>query len=230
MAVLANRLSYFYDLTGPSIQVDGACSSSLVALHEAVGSINSGQCSQALVAGINIMCHPANSVAYYKAGMLSVNGKCKTFDKDANGYVRGEAAIVMLLKPLPDEVRDGSRIYGIIKGSATNHGGRAAGLTVPNPARQADLIEQACNAAGIDARSIGYVEAHGTGTSLGDPIEVRGLKEAFARCSAADSAEQSPSAAWARSRPISVTSKPRRAQDSKVLLSPSQENSCLAEF
>ena len=186
MAILANRLSYFYDLTGPSIQIDGACSSSLVALHEAVRSISTGQCGQALVAGINVMCHPATSIAYYKAGMLATDGKCKTFDKAASGYVRGEGAIVMLLKPLSDAVRDRSRIYGIVKGSATNHGGRAAGLTVPNPARQADLIEQACNAAGIDARSIGYVEAHGTGTSLGDPIEVRGLKEAFARCSVAD--------------------------------------------
>lgn len=110
MAILANRLSYFYDLTGPSIQLDGACSSSLMAVHEAVKSINTGQCSQALVAGINVMCHPANTVAYYKAGMLSPDGKCKTFDKAANGYVRGEGAIVMLLRPLPDAVRDGNRI------------------------------------------------------------------------------------------------------------------------
>jgi acyl carrier protein len=109
MAILANRLSYFYDLTGPSIQIDGACSSSLVAVHEAVKSINTGQCSQALVAGINIMCHPANSVAYYKAGMLATDGKCKTFDKAANGYVRGEGAIVMLLKPLHSAMRDGNR-------------------------------------------------------------------------------------------------------------------------
>ncbi|MEA2948986.1 MAG: polyketide synthase PksM, partial [Alphaproteobacteria bacterium] len=186
MAVLANRLSYYYDLTGPSIQVDGACSSSLVALHQATKAINTGECSQAIVAGINIMCDPASSIAFYKAGMLAPDGKCKTFDKAANGYVRGEGAVVMLLKPLAGAIQDENRIYGIIKGTATNHGGRAAGLTVPHPARQADLIEQAFHAAGIDSKSIGYVEAHGTGTSLGDPIEVRGLTEAFARCSVAD--------------------------------------------
>ena len=187
MAILANRLSYFYDLTGPSIQIDGACASSLVALHEAAQSITSGQCSQALVAGINIMSHPAISIAYYKAGMLATDGKCKTFDKAANGYVRGEGGLVMLLKPVRSAERDGNHIYGIVRGSATNHGGRAAGITVPNPARQADLIEQACRAAEVDAHSIGYVEAHGTGTSLGDPIEVRGLTEAFARLSVAGS-------------------------------------------
>ncbi|MGG1948340.1 SDR family NAD(P)-dependent oxidoreductase [Trinickia sp. NRRL B-1857] len=181
MAILANRLSYFFDLTGPSIQVDTACSSSLVAVHEAVRAIESGSCDQALVAGINIMCHPSTTIAYYKAGMLSVDGSCKTFDGAANGYVRGEGALVVLLKPVQAAMRDQDRIYAVIRGSATNHGGRAAGLTVPNPVKQADLIVQACASAGIGAQELSYVEAHGTGTALGDPLEVKGLKDAFAQ-------------------------------------------------
>ncbi|MGZ9709219.1 SDR family NAD(P)-dependent oxidoreductase [Glaciimonas sp. GNP009] len=179
MAVLANRISYFYDFVGPSLLLDTACSSSLVAVHEAIQSIRSGEASQALVGGVNLIFHPANSIAYYKAGMLAKDGLCKTFDQSANGYVRSEGAVMLLLKPLAIALTDGDRVHAVIKGSACNHGGQASGLTVPNPAQQARLLQTAWRSAEIDPRSLGYIEAHGTGTSLGDPIEVQGLKQAF---------------------------------------------------
>lgn len=179
MAAIPNRISYFYDFTGPSIHIDTACSSSLVAVHEAIKALNQGDCEQVLVGAINIICHPSNSISYYKAGMLSKDGKCKTFDQDANGYVRGEGAVMMLLKPLEDALADSDVIYGVIKGSAVNHGGQAGGLTVPNPKMQAEMVVDAITRAGVNATQVGYVEAHGTGTSLGDPIEIQGLKKAF---------------------------------------------------
>ncbi|RZL00032.1 MAG: SDR family NAD(P)-dependent oxidoreductase, partial [Rubrivivax sp.] len=181
MAVLANRISYFYDLNGPSLQIDTACSSSLVALNEAIRALRDGTCQQALVAGINLMINPASSVAYYKAGMLSKDGRCKTFDASADGYVRSEGAVVMLLKPLAHAQRDGDHVYAVVKGGAVNHGGQAGGLTVPHPVRQADLIAAALADAQVDATRVSYFEAHGTGTSLGDPIEIRGIRDAFKR-------------------------------------------------
>jgi bacillaene biosynthesis, polyketide synthase / nonribosomal peptide synthetase PksN/BaeN len=179
MAVLANRLSYFYDFNGPSLHIDTACSSSLVALHEAVTALRNGSCSRALVAGVNVLCHPAGSIAFHHAGMLSQDGRCKTFDADADGYVRGEGVVVLLLRPLSAAIADGDRIQAVIKGTATNHGGLAAGLTVPNPAKQADLVRRALESADVSPETISYVEAHGTGTALGDPVEVRGLKQAL---------------------------------------------------
>ncbi len=179
MAVLANRLSYYYDFHGPSLLLDTACSSSLVAVHKAVQSIQSGESEQALVGGINLICHPVNSIAYYKAGMLAKDGSCKTFDQQANGYVRSEGAVMLLLKPLAAALADGDQIHALIKGTASNHGGQAGGLTVPNPEQQAKLLQSAWQTAGIAPSSLGYIEAHGTGTSLGDPIEVQGLKQAF---------------------------------------------------
>ncbi len=183
MAALANRISYFYDFNGPSIQIDTACSSSLVAVHEAIKSLNQGECEQALVGGIHIICYPSNTIAYYKAGMLSKEGKCKTFDKEANGYVRGEGAVMILLKPVEQAIRDQDSIYAVIKGTVINHGGQAGGLTVPNPEKQADLVSEALKTAKIEPETVGYIELHGTGTSLGDPIEFSGLKEAFAQLS-----------------------------------------------
>ncbi|MCX8131318.1 MAG: SDR family NAD(P)-dependent oxidoreductase [Clostridia bacterium] len=185
MSILANRISYFYDFNGPSLQIDTACSSSLVAVHEAVKSLQAGECGQALVSGINIICHPANSIAYYKAGMLSKDGRCKTFDKEANGYVRGEGAVMLLLKPLEQALSDQDSVFAVIKGSAVNHGGQASGLTVPNPDKQADLLIEAYKTTGIEPETVGYIEAHGTGTPLGDPIEINGLKGAFSKLSKA---------------------------------------------
>ena len=184
MALMANRISYFFDLVGPSIQLDTACSSSLVAIHEAVQAIRSRKCSQALVGGVNIICHPANSLAYYQAGMLSEDGQCKTFDKRANGYVRSEGAVALLLKPLKKAIIDGDLVHAVIKGTACNHGGLAGGLTVPNPVRQAELLGKAWMSADIHPDSVGFIETHGTGTALGDPVEIQGLKMAFSDATA----------------------------------------------
>ena len=183
LAALANRISYFFDLQGPSIVLDTACSSSLIAVHQAVRSIRSGECVQALVGGVHIMTHPANSIAYYKAGMLAHDGKCKTFDDRADGYVRSEGAVMFLLKQLSQAEADGDLIYATIKGSAANHGGQSAGLTVPNPSQQAALLTDAWKDAGIDPHTISFIEAHGTGTALGDPIEIQGIQKAVAQWS-----------------------------------------------
>ena len=188
-AILANRISYFYDLRGPSVTVDTACSSSLVALHQAIGSLRRSECEQVLVAGINLMCHPGITIAYYKAGMLAKDGRCKTFDKDANGYVRSEGAVMVCLKPLARAVADGNFIYAVIKGSATNHGGQASGLTVPNPGEQSALILDAWRDADVSLHTMGYLETHGTGTSLGDPIEIKGIVDAVARAENGDQAK-----------------------------------------
>lgn len=179
LAILANRLSYFFDLSGPSMLIDTACSSSLVALHAAIQSIRTGECPVALVGGVNFICHPDLSIAYHRAGMLSPDALCKVFDAGANGYVRAEGAVVMLLKPLHQAIADQDRIHAVIKGSAVNHGGLAGGLTVPNPQKQSELMLAAWKNAGIASQELGYIEAHGTGTSLGDPIEVQGIAQAY---------------------------------------------------
>ena len=181
MAVLANRISYYYNIHGPSLQIDTACSSSLVAVHKAIQSLRSGESSQTLVGGVNVICHPATSIAYYNAGMLSPDGQCKTFDKGANGYVRSEGAVMLMLKPLDKAISDNDPVFAIIKGTACNHGGQASGLTVPNPDRQAQLLQAAWQSAKINPKTIGFIEAHGTGTALGDPIEIRGLKMAYVK-------------------------------------------------
>ncbi|HEX6101024.1 MAG TPA: SDR family NAD(P)-dependent oxidoreductase [Thermoanaerobaculia bacterium] len=180
-SLLANRLSYFYDFKGPSLTVDTACSSSLFALHHAVTAIRRGDCEQALVGAANLMCSPTNTIAYYRAGMLSHAGVCRTFDHRADGYVRGEGAAMLLLKPLAAALADGDSIYGLVTGTAVNHGGQAASLTAPKPEAQATVIEAAWRAADVALDSVGYIEAHGTGTPLGDPIEIGGLIQAFER-------------------------------------------------
>ena len=178
-SVLANRVSFFFDWHGPSEAIDTACSSSLVAIHRAIESIISGSCTVAIAGGVNVLLSPAAFLAFGKAGMLCPDGRCKSFDSDANGYVRGEGVGAILLKPLQQALKDHDHIYGIIRGSAENHGGRVQGLTVPNPNAQGWLLKDAYEKAGIDPFTIGYIEAHGTGTSLGDPMEVNGLKKAF---------------------------------------------------
>ncbi|HEY8358904.1 MAG TPA: SDR family NAD(P)-dependent oxidoreductase, partial [Ramlibacter sp.] len=175
----ANRISYFLDLHGPSEPIETACSSALVAVHRGVMAIRGGDCDQALVGGINLIISPETQVSFGKAGMLSEDGRCKTFSKNANGYVRGEGVGLLFLKRLGDARRDGNPILAVIRGSAENHGGRANSLTAPNPKAQADLLRDAYRRAGVDPRTVGYIEAHGTGTALGDPIEVQALKTAF---------------------------------------------------
>jgi polyketide synthase PksN len=174
-----NRMSYLLNLHGPSEPIETACSSSLVAIHRAVRAIQNGDCEMALVGGINTIITPWGHISFSKAGMLSEDGRCKTFSKAANGYVRGEGVGMLLIKKLAAAERDGDHIYGVIRGSSENHGGRANSLTAPNPKAQAELIKAAYREAKIDPRSVSYIEAHGTGTSLGDPIEINGLKSAF---------------------------------------------------
>ncbi|NEO52095.1 MAG: DUF423 domain-containing protein [Okeania sp. SIO3B5] len=182
-ATFANRLSYFYNFHGPSLTVDTACSSSLVAMYEAVNAIRRGQCQTALVGGVNLMCSPVNNQVYSAAGMLSPDGVCRVFDAGANGFVRGEGGAVVVLKDYQKALTDGDSIYGVIRSVAVNHGGQASSFTAPNPQAQAKLLEEAYREANIEIESVGYIEAHGTGTSLGDPIEVEALNEAFKRLS-----------------------------------------------
>ncbi|GAV11581.1 SDR family NAD(P)-dependent oxidoreductase [Paenibacillus sp. NAIST15-1] len=178
-SVLPNRISYLLDFHGPSEPVDTACSSSLVAIHRAVEAIRNGDCSEAIAGGINVIASPSTYITFGKAGMLCEDGRCKTFDQRANGYVRGEGAAAIFLKPLHRAIAEGDHVYGVIRGTAVNHGGHTNSLTAPNPIAQADLLIDAWRKSGLDPRRATYIEAHGTGTSLGDPIEINGLKKAF---------------------------------------------------
>jgi acyl transferase domain-containing protein/NAD(P)-dependent dehydrogenase (short-subunit alcohol dehydrogenase family) len=175
MTLVAGRLSYVFDLRGPSFAVDTACSSSLVATHLACQSLWHGEVSLALVGGVNAMFRPDYMIAESKAGMLSPDGRSRGFDARANGYVRGEGAAVVVLKPLAAARRDGDRIYALIRGTASNHDGRSPGLTVPSRQAQEAVVREASARAGIDPAEIQYVEAHGTGTPVGDPIEAQAL-------------------------------------------------------
>ncbi|MGW0889917.1 SDR family NAD(P)-dependent oxidoreductase [Saccharopolyspora sp. NPDC002578] len=175
-----NRMSYFLDVHGPSEPVETACSSSLVAIHRGVAAIERGEADMAVVGGINTIVVPDGHVSFSRSGMLSADGRCKTFAADADGYSRGEGVGMLVLKPLSAAERDGDHVHGLVRSTAENHGGRANSLTAPNPKAQAAVIRRAYAKAGIDPRTVGYIEAHGTGTKLGDPIEINGLKDAFA--------------------------------------------------
>ncbi|MBS1551819.1 MAG: SDR family NAD(P)-dependent oxidoreductase, partial [Bacteroidetes bacterium] len=179
LSIAANRLSYFFDFRGPSLAIDTACSSSLVALHTACQSIRSGQSSMALAGGVNLLLAPDWNIVFTEADMLAPDGKCKTFDADADGYVRSEGCGIVLLKKLSDAVKDGDRIYSVILGSAINQDGRSNGLTAPNGPSQVAVVKSALLNADVKAGEVSYVETHGTGTPLGDPIEVNSLKEAL---------------------------------------------------
>ncbi|MGZ8249248.1 type I polyketide synthase, partial [Methylomagnum sp.] len=178
-ALLANRLSHFLRLRGESLAIDTACSASLVALHTACRALREGSQNYAFVAGCNLILHPWKTLSFSKAGMLSPEGRCKTFDQGADGYVAGEGVAVILLQPLADALRDGHRILGVVKGTAVNHNAGAAHITAPSLAAQQAAITAAAQEAGIGLNHISYLEAHGTGTSLGDPIEVEALARAF---------------------------------------------------
>ncbi|MGD1920605.1 MAG: beta-ketoacyl synthase N-terminal-like domain-containing protein, partial [Pleurocapsa sp.] len=175
-SIAANRLSYIFDLKGPSLAVDTACSSSLVAIHLASLSLKTGECDKAIAGGVNLMLSPELTQTFSMAGMMAEDGRCKTFDADADGYVRGEGCGVVILKRLADARTDGDRILAVIKGSAINQDGKSNGLTAPNGLSQQSVIRRALANAGVDSTEISYVESHGTGTSLGDPIEVNSLK------------------------------------------------------
>ncbi|WP_051378780.1 SDR family NAD(P)-dependent oxidoreductase [Derxia gummosa] len=186
--MLANRISYTLDLRGPSETIDTACSSSLVALHRAVMALRAGEVELCLAGAINLLLEPEMTIQYAKAGMLSPDGRCQTFDAAANGYVRSEGWGCVLLKPLAQALADGDVIHAIIRGSAENHGGRANSLTAPNPRAQTALVAEAVERAGVPVDSISVVEAHGTGTALGDPIEINALKAAWRQLGASDRA------------------------------------------
>ncbi|MBA3662016.1 MAG: hypothetical protein H0W64_09820 [Gammaproteobacteria bacterium] len=177
--ILANRLSYFLGLTGESESIDAACASSLIALHNAKRNLLSGKSDYAIAAGVNVICHPWKYISFSRAHMLSPNGQCKTFDASADGYVPGEGIAVMLLTPLHKALQKNYHIYGIIKGSSVHHSGKTKSITAPKVPAQQSIIEEAIREARVPSESITYVEAHGTGTSLGDPIEVEALSQAF---------------------------------------------------
>ncbi|MGZ5580800.1 MAG: beta-ketoacyl synthase N-terminal-like domain-containing protein, partial [Methylobacter sp.] len=177
--VAAGRLSYTLGFTGPSLAVDTACSSSLTAVHLACQSLKQRECRLALAGGVNLMLLVQNSVALSQASMLSPDGRCKTFDASADGYVRGEGCGIVVLKRLSDAVADRDNILAVIRGSAANQDGASGGLTVPNGLAQQAVIEHALQHAKVTPDLIDYIEAHGTGTPLGDPIEVNALAAVF---------------------------------------------------
>ncbi|HEX8112639.1 MAG TPA: beta-ketoacyl synthase N-terminal-like domain-containing protein, partial [Kofleriaceae bacterium] len=174
-SIAANRLSYLLDLRGPSMAVDTACSSSLVAVHLACQSLRIGECRVALAAGANVMLTPQLTIVFSKAGMMAADGRCKTFDAAADGYVRGEGCGVVILKRLADALADGDQVLAVVRGSAVNQDGLSNGLTAPNGLAQEAVIRAALARAGVSPHDISYGEAHGTGTPLGDPIEVAAL-------------------------------------------------------
>ncbi|OBA61484.1 type I polyketide synthase [Nocardia sp. 852002-20019_SCH5090214] len=173
--LLSARIAFLLDLHGPTMTIDTACSSSLVALHQAVRALETGECSAAIVGGTNAMLQPETFVSMCKGRFLAVDGHCKSFDADADGYGRGEGAGAIVVKPLDAAVRDGDRIYAVVRGSGVNQDGRTLAVPVPNPVAQQQLAERVRQQAGIAAHDIGFVEAHGTGTPVGDPIEMTAL-------------------------------------------------------
>ncbi|GAA2184179.1 hypothetical protein GCM10009785_31020 [Brooklawnia cerclae] len=178
-AVLSARLAYFMNLRGPSMTVDTACSSSLVAIHLACQAIRDGSADMALAGGVTVMLSIGQQLLQSSMGMLSPEGKCKTFDASADGFVPAESAAVVVLKSLESAIRDSDHIYGVIKASTVNQDGKTNGITAPSSHSQQELIERAVEMSGVDPAAVRYVEAHGTGTRLGDPIEVDALSRTY---------------------------------------------------
>ena len=182
LSIAANRLSYAFDLRGPSAAVDTACSSSLVALHHACNSLRMGEASAALVGGVNLLLHPFPFVGFTKASMLSASGRCRAFDAAADGYVRAEGGAVVLLKPLDKALADGDAVQAVIVASGTNtDGGRKSGITIPSGEGQANLMREVLARSGLAADDVAYIEAHGTGTPIGDPIEAAAIGAVYGR-------------------------------------------------
>jgi len=179
MTILSNRLSYAFNLLGPSFTLDTACSSSLVALHCACRAIGNGDCDQALVGGVNVMTRPEYPIMMSKGQFLSDHGNCRAFDETASGYVRGEGAGMVLLKPLEEALAGGDEPYAVIRGTGVNQDGRTSGISRPNSQSQETLMKRVYREAGVDPAAVHYVEAHGTGTQAGDPAEARALDAVF---------------------------------------------------
>lgn len=176
LCIAANRISYWLNLHGPSWAVDTACSSSLVAIHQACRSLRSGECDAALAGGVNMILSPQITISFSQAGMMAADGRCKSFDADADGYVRGEGCGVVILKRFSDALADGNEILAVIRGTAVNQDGRSNSLTAPSGPAQQAVIRTALADADVTPCQLGYVEAHGTGTAIGDPIELGSLK------------------------------------------------------
>lgn len=180
LSIAANRLSYFFDLHGPSMAVDTACSSSLVALHQACRALRSGEIPVALVGGISLLMHPYSFIGFSHASMLSARGHCRPFDAEADGYVRAEGGAVLLLKPLRAALEDGDRVHALILSSGVNADGtRKSGLTIPSREAQSELMREVLERSGLEADDLDFIEAHGTGTPVGDPVEVASIGEVY---------------------------------------------------
>lgn len=175
LSITANRVSYFFNLHGPSLAVDTACSSALVAVHLACQSMWNGEIELAFAGGVGLTLRPEPTIGFSKASMLAPDGRCKSFDAAANGYARAEGAGIVLLKPLPKAQADGDSIYAVIRSTAVNQDGRTGGISVPSADAQQAMLREALDHAGIAAQSVQYVEAHGTGTPVGDPIEAAAI-------------------------------------------------------
>jgi len=174
-SIASNRISYIYDLHGPSVSVDTACSSSLVALHQACNAIWNGDAPSAIAGGVNMLLHPFGFVGFSKASMLSPRGRCRAFDATGDGYVRSEGSAVLFLKPLEDAERDGDPIHAVIVDTAINSDGKTNGITLPSTEGQASLLQTIYDRAGVNPDDLSYIEAHGTGTAVGDPLEAKAL-------------------------------------------------------
>jgi acyl-CoA synthetase (AMP-forming)/AMP-acid ligase II/3-oxoacyl-(acyl-carrier-protein) synthase/acyl carrier protein len=175
----AGRLSYFLGLEGPNLSIDTACSSSLVAVHQACEHLIHNECKLAIVGGVNAILVPYLFINFSKAGMLSTEGRCKAFDADADGYVRGEGCGIVVLKRLSGAIRDNNQIIAVVKASGYNQDGACSGLTVPNGNAQKKLLSKVLEKSRLTAESIDYIECHGTGTRLGDPIEANAIAEVY---------------------------------------------------
>ena len=205
LSIAANRISYVFDFQGPSLAIDTACSSSLVAVHQACNSLRSGESTLALAGGVNLILSPAITINFSKAGAMAPDGRCKTFDARANGYVRSEGAGVVVLKPLSRALADGDPIYAVIRGSAVNQDGRSNGLMAPNPHAQEAVLREAYRSAEVSPRRRSIRRSPWHGHALGRSN--RG-ESAWARC-LLSTVLPSARVSLARSKPTSVTSRPQ---------------------
>ena len=180
-SIASNRISYIYDLHGPSVSVDTACSSSLVALHQACNAIWNGDAPMAITGGVNMLLHPFGFVGFSKASMLSPRGRCRAFDASGDGYVRAEGSAVLFLKPLEAAEADGDPIHAVIVDTGINCDGRTNGITLPSSEGQASLLASIYSRAGVNPDDLSYIEAHGTGTAVGDPLEAAALAKVLGR-------------------------------------------------
>jgi len=175
LSIISNRISYIFDLHGPSLTIDTACSSSLVALHEACEALAQGEIDAAVVGGVNILASPFGFVSFSQATMLSPTGLCRAFSASADGYVRSEGGVVLLLKTLDRAIADGDRVHAVIRGSGVNSDGRTSGISLPAEAFQTKLLRAVYERAAVSPDAVVYVEAHGAGTQAGDPVEASAL-------------------------------------------------------